>query len=104
MVDETVGGLLRVCEGGDCLEDVGVGDFVDKAVAAEQEPVATDEGQCPPVDFDVGLDAEGAGDDVAARVGAGFFFGDVAGRHQLLHVAVVNRDASQAAVAQQVGA
>jgi hypothetical protein len=84
--------------------DVGVVDLVDEAVAAEQEPVAADQGQRPPVDAHLGLDAERTGDDVAARVVAGLVLGDVAGGHQLLDVAVVDGYATEAAVAEQIGA
>ena len=102
--DQRVGGILRVVVFEKRRHDVGVRDFVDEAVAAQQEPVAFDERQGPPVDLHVGFDAERAGDDVAARVGARLLVGDVAGRHELLHVAVVDRDTPQPTVAQQVGA
>ena len=44
------------------------------------------------------------GDDVAAGVGAGLVVGDVPGGDELLHVAVVDGDPREPAVAQQVGA
>ncbi|HEX2783086.1 MAG TPA: hypothetical protein VHN36_05840, partial [Ilumatobacteraceae bacterium] len=44
----------------------------------------------PCVDSHCGLDAEGASDDVAARMRARLVFADVAGVDQLLHVAVVD--------------
>ena len=84
------------------LDDLVVADLVDEPVAAQQEAVAAHERQRPGVDPHGGVDAEGAGDDVAARVGAGLVVGDVAGRHELLHVAVVDGDPPQPAVAQQV--
>ena len=46
----------------------------------------------------------GAGDDVAARVGAGLVLADVTGVDQFLHVAVVERGSVQLAVAQEIGA
>ena len=61
-------------------------------------------GTQPRVDAHRRLDAEGAGDDVAARVGARLVLADVAGVDQLLHVAVVDGGSMQLAVAQQVGA
>ena len=84
------------------LDDLVVADLVDEPVAAQQEAVAAHERQRPGVDPHGGVDAEGAGDDVAARVGARLVVGDVAGRHELLHVAVVDGDPPQPAVAQQV--
>ena len=79
-------------------------DLVDEAVAAQQEAVAAHERERPGVDAHAGVDPEGAGDDVAAGVGAGLVVGDVAGGDELLDVAVVDRDAAQPAVAQEVGA
>ena len=86
------------------VDDVVVAHLVDEAVAAQQEAVAADERQRPGVDADGRVDAERPGDDVAARVGAGLVVGDVAGGDELLHVAVVDGDAPQPAVAQEVGA
>ena len=51
-----------------------------------------------------GIDAEGAGDDVAPRMGPGLVVGDVAGGDELLDVAVVDRDPAQPSVTQEVGA
>ncbi len=84
------------------LDDLVVADLVDEAVAAEQEAVVLDERQGPGVDADRRVDAEGPGHDVAAGVGACLVVGDVAGRHELLDVAVVDRDAAQPAVAHEV--
>ena len=84
--------------------DVGVGHLVDEAVAAQHEPVAADQRQGPPVDAHVGFDAEGPGDDVAARMDAGLVLTDVAGGDQFLDVAVIDRDPPQAVVAIQVRA
>ena len=102
--DELVGRRLRVGDRAQDLDDLVVADLVDEAVAAQQEAVAAHERQRPGVDADRRVDAEGAGDDVAARVGAGLVVGDVAGGDELLHVAVVDRHPAQPAVAQQVGA
>ena len=103
-LDEPFGGPLRIVVRGQDVGDVLVGDLVDEAVAAQEEAVAADEGQRPGVDLDRRIDAEGAGDDVAARVVAGLVGGDVTGVDQLLHVAVVDRDPAQPLVAEQVGA
>ena len=69
--DQLVGGVLRVVDRGEHACDLVVGDLVDEAVAAQQEAVAADERQRPRVDADLRLDAERAGDDVAARVVCG---------------------------------
>ena len=103
-VDESLGRRLRVAVGQQHRRDVRVGDLVDQPVAAEHEPVASDERERPPVDAHLGLDAEGARDDVAARVRAGLVLGDVSGGDQFLDVAVVDRHSTQPAVAEQVGA
>ena len=87
-------------DGGDAV----VVDLVDQAVAAQDVALAAHEGQQPRVDAHSGFDAEGAGDDVAARVVAGFVFGDVAGGQQFLHVTVVDGGAAEAALGQHVGA
>ena len=85
------------------LGDVVVADLVDEPVAAHEEAVAAHERQRPGVDPHARVDAEGPGDDVAARVGAGLVVGDVAGRHELLDVAVVDGDPAQPAVPEEVG-
>ena len=103
-VDERVGGRLRVGRGEQDRGDVGVGHLVDQTVAAQHEPVAADEGQGPPVDADIGFDAERPRDDVAARMDAGLFLVDVTGGDQFLHVAVIDGDTPQTVVAEQVGA
>jgi hypothetical protein len=100
-VDERLGGGFGVVGVG--VEDVGdvlVADLVDEAVAAEHEPVAADDRHRPRVDPHCRLDAEGPGDDVAARVGAGLVAADRALGHELLHEAVVDRELAQAAVAE----
>jgi hypothetical protein len=104
LLDEQVGSTLRIVLGGEGGGDVVVVDLVDQPVAAQQEPVAADQRQRPPVDADVGFDAERPRDDVAPRVVARFVLVDVAGRHQFLDVAVVDGDPSEATVAEQVGA
>ena len=70
-----------------------VGNFVDQTVAAQHETIAAHDGQARHIAAHGGLNAQGAGDDVAAWVSACFFFGDVAGGNQFLHVAVVDSDA-----------
>ena len=103
--DQLVGGGLRVGDRREHdLADLVVADLVDEPVAAQQEAVAAHDRQRPRVDADRRVDAEGPGDDVAAGVGAGLVVGDVAGGDELLHVAVVDGDPAQPAVAQQVGA
>ena len=90
--------------GDDEVGDVVVGGFVDEAIGAQHEPVATHDGQHLGIDAHGGLDAQGPRDDVSTRVVAGLGLGDVAGADQLLHVAVVDGDPAQAAVAHEVGA
>ena len=102
--DELVGCRLRVADGAHDLDDVVVAHLVDEAVAAQQEAVAAHERQRPRVDAHRRVDAERSRHDVAPRVVARLVVGDVPGGDELLHVAVVDRDATQAAVAQQVGA
>ena len=104
LCDESVGGLLRIGGAEQRGRDLGVGDLVDQSVAAQQEAVAADERKGPPVDLDVGIDAERPRDDVAPRVGARLVLGDVAGGDEFLHVAVIDGDPSEPVVAQQVGA
>ena len=103
--DELVGGRLRVARRSwQHLDDVVVADLVDEAVAAQQEAVAAHDAAASRRRRARRVDAEGAGDDVAAGVGAGLVVGDVAGGDELLDVAVVDGDAPQPAVAQEVGA
>ena len=96
------GGVVGVLEQ-DALDDV-VGHLVDEAVAAQHEPVGADDRHRPRVDADERLDAEGAGDDVAARVGAGLLARDRTLGDELLHEAVVDRHLAEAVVAQHVAA
>ena len=74
-----------------------------RAVAAEHEAVAAHERQRPRVDAHARLDAEGTGDDVAARVRPRLGLRDVAGGDELLDVAVVDGDPPQRAAAVEVG-
>ena len=104
LCDESVGGLLRIGGAEQRGRDLGVGDLVDQSVAAQQEAVAADEREGPPVDLDVGIDAERPRDDVPPRVGARLVLGDVAGGDEFLHVAVIDGDPAEPVVAQQVGA
>ena len=101
---QLVGGGLRVADRLDHLGDVVVADLVDEAVAAQEEAVAAHERQRPRVDAHRRVDAQRPGDDVAPRVVARLVVGDVAGGDELLHVAVVDGDATEPAVAQEVGA
>ncbi len=96
--------VLRVARWREHGGDVGVGHLVDEAVAAQHEPVATDERQRPPVDAHLRLDAERPRDDVATGMRAGLVLGDVAGGDELLHVAVIDGDPAQAAVTEQIRA
>ena len=68
--DEPLRGGLRIRVGDRNGGDLVVVDLVDQAVAAQDEAVAVDDRQEPRVDPHRRLDAEGAGDDVAARVRA----------------------------------
>ena len=101
---QLVGGGLRIGDRLDHLDDVVVADLVDEAVAAQEEAVAAHERQRPGVDADGRIDAQRSRHDVAPRVVARLVVGDVAGGDELLHVAVVDGDAPQPAVAQQVRA
>jgi hypothetical protein len=104
LVDQTVGGHLRVGLLGQDRRDVDVGHLVDEAVAAQHEPISSDEWQRPPVDADLRLDAQRPRDDVAPWVIAGLVLADVAGGHQFLHVAVIDGDPSEPSVSEQVRA
>ena len=97
---QLVGCGLRIGDRLDDLDDVVVADLVDEAVAAQEEAVAAHERQRPGVDADGRVDAQRSGHDVAPRVVARLVVGDVAGGDELLHVAVVDGDAPQPAVAQ----
>ena len=104
LLDEAVGGNLRIGFDRQCGCDVDIVDFVDETVAAQQETVAADQRQRPPVDPNLGLDAECTSDDVAAWMIAGLVLGDVAGGDEFLHVAVVDGDTPESAVTEQVRA
>ena len=88
---------------GELLADRVVEHLVDQAVGAQQEAVAADQREGPGVDPHVGLDAEGAGDDVPVRVEAGFVGGDLAGGDELLDVAVVDAELLEHAGPEDVG-
>jgi hypothetical protein len=104
-VDERLGGGFRVVDVGvEDVADVVVADFVDETVAAQHEPVAADDRHRPRVDPHCRLDAEGAGDDVAAWVCAGLVAADRTLGHELLHEAVVDRELPQTAVPHDVDA
>ncbi|MNP52724.1 hypothetical protein D3C76_1471340 [compost metagenome] len=73
-----------------------------QAVAAQQVGVAGLHLHAHRLQFKLVLDADGAGDDVAARVHAGFGLVEQAAVLQLLDVAVVMRQALDAAIAQPI--
>ena len=102
--DELVGGALWILGLDQHAGDVVVDHLVDEAVAAQHVPVATDDRQRPRVDTHRRLDPQRAGDDVATRMVAGLVAVDVSLGDELLHVAVVDRELAQLAVADQVGA
>ncbi len=102
LADEVAGRLLGVghlAQGGG---DAVVAQLVGEAVAAEQEPVAPVGDELPRVDLDVGLHAQGPGDDRALGVDPGLFPGELALPDHLLHQAVVVGELEQLAVLQPV--
>ena len=99
-----VGRLLGVGGAGEHGADLAVVDLVEQAVGADEVAVAGAGRRLPGVDLDVGLDAEGPGHDVALRMEAGLVGGDLARRHQVLHVGVVAGDLLEDAVLHDVGA
>ena len=103
-IHQLLGERLRILGVGNELTDLVIRHLVHQAVAAEHEAVAAHERQRPHVGTYVRLDAERASDDVATRVRARFLGGDVARGHQLLHVAVIDRDALQSSAAEPVRA
>ncbi len=100
---EDIGCLLRVVERGEDLKDVGVLDVVDETIGTDEEAVAVVGGHLPCVDIDVGVDAEGAGDDVALRVRAGLLGGDLAGGDEIADIGVVAAHLHQLPVLHHVG-
>lgn len=70
-------------------------EFVEQTVAAQQQPVARGGDQLPGINGDVGLDAEGAGDHVALRVGRRLVLGEATLAHEGLDQAVVLGDLTE---------
>ena len=101
---QLLGEYLWVSDRTNEVGDLVVGNFVDESVAAQHEPIAAHDGQAPNIGSHRGLDAERARHDVAARMSASFFVGDVSRGDKLLHVAVIDRDALHAAESVAIGA
>ncbi len=77
---ELAGGVGRVGEAAQHRRDAVLLDLVEQPVGAEQEPIAGDGGDGVGVDLHPRADAEGAGDDVALRVGERLLRGDAPSR------------------------
>ena len=103
LADQVAGRLLGVGQLAQGGGDAVVAQLVGEAVAAEQEPVAPVGDELPRVDLDLGLHAQGPGDDRALGVDLGLLPGELALPDQLLDQAVVVGELEELAVLEEVG-
>ena len=100
--NQFVGSRLRVVVGTEHLGNLVVHDFIDKAVAAQEETFTRNRRDIPHVDADIRLDTEGACDDVSVRMRTRLRPGDLSGIDQFTDVTVVLTDLSERAVSHRV--
>ena len=100
--DELIGGIVRLGAIPEDGDDAVLGDLVEEAIAAEQEPVADAGRYEESIDLDLRCDSKCPRENVALRVRQRLISGETVLANEVFYQAVVERELPELVVAQEV--